>query len=65
MVSPGTPSQNTYEKDVPADIPGISATPALQQSVEAPSFNPATIKEFTPQNYDLANSVRPTVKFSC
>ena len=35
----------------------MPATPSLQQNAEPPTFNPATIKEFTPQNYDLANSV--------
>lgn len=38
-------------------IAGMLATPSLQQNVEAPVFNPATVREFTPQNYDLANSV--------
>ncbi|KAL2150039.1 hypothetical protein VTH82DRAFT_7715 [Thermothelomyces myriococcoides] len=31
-------------------------TPNLQQTTEASVFNPATIREFTPQNYDIANT---------
>jgi hypothetical protein len=33
-----------------------TATPSLQNE-EQIAFNPAQIKEFTPQNYDLTNSV--------
>lgn len=31
--------------------------PNLQQTAEASVFNPATIREFTPQNYDISNTV--------
>ncbi|KAK4102778.1 hypothetical protein N658DRAFT_422488 [Parathielavia hyrcaniae] len=31
-------------------------TPNLQQTTETSVFNPATIREFTPQNYDIGNS---------
>ncbi|KAL1873059.1 hypothetical protein VTK73DRAFT_1196 [Phialemonium thermophilum] len=39
---------------------GPNATPSLQHNVEAPVFNPATVREFTPQNYDLSKSVSPS-----
>jgi PAB-dependent poly(A)-specific ribonuclease subunit 3 len=31
--------------------------PNLQQTAEASVFNPAAIREFTPQNYDIGNTV--------
>ncbi|KAL2180720.1 uncharacterized protein P884DRAFT_191772 [Thermothelomyces heterothallicus CBS 202.75] len=31
-------------------------TPNLQQTAEASVFNPAAIREFTPQNYDISNT---------
>jgi hypothetical protein len=34
-----------------------TSTPTLQAE-EAATFNPAQIREFTPQGYDLSNSVR-------
>lgn len=35
--------------------------PNLQQTAEASVFNPAAIREFTPQNYDIGNTVMPSV----
>ncbi|KAK3331121.1 PAB-dependent poly(A)-specific ribonuclease subunit PAN3 [Apodospora peruviana] len=35
---------------------GGSATPSAQQNAEPSLFNPATIREFTPQSYDIGNT---------
>ena len=37
----------------------VDTVPAtnLQQTAEATVFNPAAIREFTPQNYDISNTV--------
>jgi len=36
--------------------PRGAGTPNLQQTAEASVFNPAAIREFTPQNYDIGNT---------
>lgn len=35
----------------------IASTPTLQQANDSTIFNPAAIREFTPQNYDVGNTV--------
>lgn len=37
--------------------------PNLPQATEASVFNPAAIREFTPQNYDIGNTVIPLLQF--
>jgi hypothetical protein len=39
------------------DVLISSATPSMPQNAEGNIFNPAAVKEFTPQNYDIATAV--------
>lgn len=46
-----------YTDDQAMSNSAIASTPTLQQPGDSTIFNPAAIREFTPQNYDVGNTV--------